>query len=1176
LLITITLLSFLVLLLVSLASLTRVESQVASNSQQLGQARQNALLALNIAIGQLQKYAGPDQRVTATADLAGDSAGVRLVNDATPANTTSLSSVTNGLSKVQPGTRYWTGVWGNSHLSTDIYTKSPGPVLLNWLVSGNEKVTFTQPNPTLGQITGSNGGNGSVAPVYNPANITVLPTGVTAIGSITGTNGKQEDTVLLVGSATAGDSTTTRTLADSSSENYYDRYVVAPLVSIKAPVGSVPGLAAQDSPEIGRYAYWVGDEGVKAKYNVVDTYASYTSPTDTTVVQFKTSEGNTLETTSGALARYRLMAAQRSGIEGLAGLNYDVNATAVSRVVEPAQIRFAGTSAVTNAQQQVRVHDVTTHSSGVLADTLSGGLRKDLTSYFETAGAFASLAGANIIPTGSPTKGPKWDLIKSYYSLADTARTGTVEIRPATTTQMGIFPIVSDVRLLFGLAPSNPSDFSKEAIALFNPLIVLTNPYNVSLKASDGLYVQFKLTPIPGIPVSESRGELAFDGIRYTGSASGSAGNYRALTRAGSGRSSLLDGVVFKLPVFTLAPGGSAIFSITSNQVNVTAGTPVALAQGAPIGSTFNYYGKTVPGSNLSSANYKLEDYGNSTPIDIEFYTASSLVATTLAKRIGALDVDCSTADGKPPGNTARQSSAFPLGVFLANLNYPADSTPSSGTANQNRTMRLFADFNLRAANSRRILWLYSAPPYYRRWVFGSGGSWGTSVPADFTQYLGSGNAYWGRDHTVSLQDARFFDLPPRADAKEMPVLSLAQLQHADLTADDDVVGVGHQPGYAVGNSFWPPYLARGKTTESRKDWYTKTTSIYEEAKNYYDISYLLNCALWDRYFFSAIPLSEYESVNARIRFAPDAALAAKAASDKTTAVHDPNLAARYLMTDGAFNINSTSIEAWKATLGGTRGLKMPGDSQPDAAFPRSVRQPGEAKLPKATGDEADTYTGFRRLDDTQLTSLAVEIVKQVRLRGPFVSLAQFVNRSLDSTSPFALQGPLQAAIESAGGGLNEFSSSAAEKTKDKVDITSTADSTPSFTTGSYTGTQSFGTYRIFPDSTVPPTSEQGYRSTAAPGWLTQADVLQAIAPVLSTRSDTFVIRTYGDVMNPTTGSTAPIARAWCEAVVQRMPDYVDTSNNAEIAPATANLTNQTYGRRFKVVSFRWLSPADI
>ncbi|HEY9249625.1 MAG TPA: hypothetical protein VIO38_10855, partial [Rariglobus sp.] len=102
LLITITLLAFLVLLLVSLASLTRVETQVAGNNQKLSGARANALLALNLALGQLQKYAGPDQVVSARADI------------------TSAGALT------QP---YLTGLWKTSNT-----TSTPD----TWLVSGNE------------------------------------------------------------------------------------------------------------------------------------------------------------------------------------------------------------------------------------------------------------------------------------------------------------------------------------------------------------------------------------------------------------------------------------------------------------------------------------------------------------------------------------------------------------------------------------------------------------------------------------------------------------------------------------------------------------------------------------------------------------------------------------------------------------------------------------------------------------------------------------------------------------------------------------------------------------------------------------------------------------------------------------------------------------------------------
>jgi len=92
--------------------------------------------------------------------------------------------------------------------------------------------------------------------------------------------------------------------------------------------------------------------------------------------------------------------------------------------------------------------------------------------------------------------------------------------------------------------------------------------------------------------------------------------------------------------------------------------------------------------------------------------------------------------------------------------------------------------------------------------------------------------------------------------------------------------------------------------------------------------------------------------------------------------------------------------------------------------------------------------------------------------------------------------------------------------------------------------------------------------------FLTQGDIMTALAPVLFPRSDTFVIRTYGEAVNPTTAASE--GKAWCEAIVQRTPDYFDPTQDATVVPPDLNLANQTYGRRFKVVSFRWLTRSDL
>ena len=110
-------------------------------------------------------------------------------------------------------------------------------------------------------------------------------------------------------------------------------------------------------------------------------------------------------------------------------------------------------------------------------------------------------------------------------------------------------------------------------------------------------------------------------------------------------------------------------------------------------------------------------------------------------------------------------------------------------------------------------------------------------------------------------------------------------------------------------------------------------------------------------------------------------------------------------MIKGAFNVNSTSVKAWRAFLQGNKDLALESaqgttDSGTGTPFPlasttsNTSSNNGWEKFSRLTDDQIwdDNNTPSDLTDDT---GLAVEIVHQVKARGPFMSISDFVNRRI-------------------------------------------------------------------------------------------------------------------------------------------------------------------------------------
>jgi len=1140
--IALSLMGLMLLLTISLGVLVRTELETASNRTSLTEAQANALLAVNTAVGELQAAAGPDTRVSAAAAI-GAAAGA-----------------------LPEGNAFWTGVWRTEGAGgaasyepiEDVraWSLAEGP---QWLITHGEGVS---PDPAR--------------PAADLADATVV-------------------------------------LTQKRDEAGEKEAVAAGLV------GS----------ETGRYAYAVFDNSLLPD-------ATLTPPA-----------GRVDPAAISQEARQNFLSPARSGIpfrtefagfdtanpaawEGLEDVRNEAQASLLPGVAVPdLDSNTAGADSYLGKYAYA--------SNGLLADTRRGGLRKDLTRYLKDGDGLSD--NDEIVepddfpdlPGGAGANLPRWGLVKSWYDAGSalSGNGGTAPaIRPNTMDAFGIHPLIAHVNVRVGFAYRSeepaPDNFVDYVVLRVFPRIDLWNPYNVTLPARTyrvRFSMPFKFKPqenadsganLSGNQVFESGGQA------YTLS-SGVPGSPHSFNL----NDWLLDAqsepvMTFEVACPAIPPGVILPFFVDSTMGST------AYVRGDP--------GATPPLVNVQQNSFVSIDPGPgfqvtvSPPLHrdaggavsepfyvpfVEHHTGDDRdgnVAEPAGTQRRNVVVELESAAGQRlqriqetgARGWVHSTNTLPINTFTAaRLNHVSDigfDIPAGGVrtfihdffwfddqggSRNRRSNRLWSNFTFRTEELDQVAaaGVLDGNELRQRLFRGTGvqnvDELIISNQDFFNAALNLDNSYglylanrFDYDQPGLLERYVFFEVPRTAPGG-LGVASLGQLQHVPFGSR-----FWHHE-YAFGNSWAPTYVDRDRAAS--------LTAGSER----YDLSYLLNETIWDRYYVSGwadpagIP-DESDFANGVLRLTKTVGGPAEA--------DDFDRAAAFLSLAGAFNVNTTSVEAWKDLLRAGRGLSVPtgnggsavGSGEPGFSrfsypWDNASSIDGQNDRDESDGDHdlgtPENWSGLRSLSEAEIEALSGAIVEEVRARGPFLSLADFVNRRLvaDGAANAAqgIKGALQAAIDrvsqpsnpadpASGGILNaEFNydaTLAAAQNQNRAwtrpELITDAEDRPEHALGVERG-------------------EYAHRMANIPGFLTQADVLTVIGPRLTARGDTFTIVAYGEATDAITGEVS--ARARCEVVVQRTAAFVDDGNTPADAVDALNFINGRFGRRFEVIAFRWL-----
>lgn len=1196
---TISILVLLALISVGLLSLSTITVRASKTNKDKMVAQANAKLALMIALGELQKYAGPDQRVTGSSGIKGASIAQRN----------------------------WTGVWSTEEDST----------LPVWLVSGNETLGI----PGLDELSTYPAG------YYEPDN-----------------PGSANSSYMIFEGINTSDN------------------VSVPLVDI-----------FEEGNRTGKYAYWVSDEGSKAR---VDIEVSDTDESDKS---------------SNELAQERILRShlpRRAGLSGISdtfepisGPDTTVN---VGSLVSLQTLDLAFDDQNVSAKY---AHDLTVGGYGLPVNVAEGGMKKDLSLIFDysqqrNAKLLNATIGATPRRTNTPglfkfervgdpelfvlspelaeasAVGPNFGILYNYAQLWKNLDEGVAKRQFLTpgigadfrsndwapyTEHIGkgdveeifrkdvqhynssVSPVLSMLQMGMRLRskkvtvpaqkPGGESVTGYQLQVEMKPLIGIWNPYNV--KIAPAVYqVLWSVYPTVKLGIDRQDGDEYFflfsDG--HNDSNKSVTGNnlqpsiwLREIWKKGG----LSSGTYIKM--FTdeidFEPGEIRLFSVTAAG-DLRAENKLGSGWNDDAGFLYDMVvsekdenrsivdsgiaGKKLilePGSKVWYGNAYLEDTQNGLTrkyfeTNLKDGVSSSWVGFQNTHRMGDLWATPKSSErqgleylvpeqivskfqqtgGKETAEKRRVERLARSPYHIATWRfYSRNTTDASKSLNNAGSQRIrgWIDTNPRFATTSAFWdgsrvtgnaipyegWHFATPFIGANYEFdeddpqGDGGPPGRGKIAEgqneapsFPQADNAGGRYRGygglSSGATGQTHVTLFDVP------RAPLVSLGQFQHAQLSR------YGYEPSFPFGNSYASLRVPLGKT-------FVDDFNDIDDFRMV-DLSYSLNESLWDGYFFSTIgidyigeketrdldlylPFDELASgsrdlPNPRHRFIPRGGETSFGSIIEDAGPLASEAIAARIGIEGAFNVNSTSEEAWKAVLSSMANFEFPViDMDGKVAWEESdaIRFPRFGHVlqkdgwgPSSTGDHPAFWQGFRELSSDELDGLASSIVAEVRARGPFRSMADFVNRDPKASSRKESQrkGALQSAIDNV---VNEKLDSSVGEVAQQPEGDDFSD-----------------------------VIENGdHQAAGYSGFLLQGDVLQSLAPVLSVRSDYFRIRAAGQSVD---AQGQVKATAVCEAYVQRVADYADASDEAHIPEVDlSSAMNKEFGRRFEIVSFRWV-----